>query len=726
MAVTSGFFNSLYGDRKYTAEQFSALFNGLINDGVFSNIGTAFRVSATTENVISIGIGRAWFNGIWVNNDALLPMTCNDPEVLLDRIDAVVIEINRSEAVRAGRIIFVKGTASGTPVNPTLTHDESVDQYPLAYIRRKAGVSAVVQADITNCIGTSACPYVTGILETQNIDSIVAQWESQFNLWFDGLQTELEGDVAANLASQIISLDMRFDELAKTRTVTVELEDSSLDTIEDSTGAAIYGSTVLESEGSGTIVVEPTKEPEEVDGFEVGDILTTIDVFPGSKWRLCNGATLNRNDYPSLSSKIKKFPSATVWGLRGSTGTSDVSGTVATGVPKRMMMGDDYAVIGVYDIGSTTLMPISGFARLCYNESIDRSGTWPECPVGFDEGQGPSTAICDMLYANGFYIAVGEVFTALQESSYARIWYTGNPSISWSYKDVWSSDEVTTINRDHIDRIQTISYCNEYFIVGGVQSYGENNGYGKVRIAFTKNIASTWTIVDLEDSYNANYVQVNSIIYAEGKYIVAFNYNDLEIRHYCRGIKYAENLNGPWTTLITEENQSLDWSLHYINEQYILLSESATTVSDSAGSYSYAIAVSDTLEGITLRENRYTIKPTVQYNGSSNSGPTAAKKITYANGLYMILSMYNQQAYDVYYTEDVNNRDGWASTRVISDLSLNTIGYGPIEILNTNDGYYFATQSTGQVRIVRTLTDSIRIPSISPTNYEYSFIKVEE
>ena len=282
MAVTSGFFNSLYGDRKYTAEQFSAIFDGVINDGVFSNIGTAFRVSAATDNMISIGIGRAWFNGIWINNDAILPMTCNDPEVLLDRIDAVVIEINRSEAVRAGRIIFVKGTASGTPVNPTLTHDEGVDQYPLAYIRRKAGVSEVVQADITNCIGTSECPYVTGILETQNIDSIVAQWESEFNIWFDGLQTELDGDVAANLASQIIELNSRFNELAETRTITVELEDSTGDTIEDSAGAAIYGSTVLESEGSGTIVVEQDREDPNIGRIKINDeyedVMKTVPV----------------------------------------------------------------------------------------------------------------------------------------------------------------------------------------------------------------------------------------------------------------------------------------------------------------------------------------------------------------------------------------------------------------------------------------------------------------
>ena len=39
MAFTYGFFNSLNGDRKYTAEQLSSIFDGLITDGVFDSIG---------------------------------------------------------------------------------------------------------------------------------------------------------------------------------------------------------------------------------------------------------------------------------------------------------------------------------------------------------------------------------------------------------------------------------------------------------------------------------------------------------------------------------------------------------------------------------------------------------------------------------------------------------------------------------------------------------------
>ena len=46
MSVSSGFFNSLNGDRKYNAEQMSAIFDGLIIDGVFASIGTAFAVKA--------------------------------------------------------------------------------------------------------------------------------------------------------------------------------------------------------------------------------------------------------------------------------------------------------------------------------------------------------------------------------------------------------------------------------------------------------------------------------------------------------------------------------------------------------------------------------------------------------------------------------------------------------------------------------------------------------
>ena len=192
MSVTSGFFNSLNGDRRYNAEQMSSIFDGIINDGVFANIGTAFGVRADTGNTITVGIGRAWFNSTWLLNDSILPLTADDSEILLDRIDAVIIEIDHSEAVREGSIKIVKGTPSSNPQRPAMIHTSEVNQYPLAYIYREANSSSIIQADITNMVGTSSTPYITGILQVQNIDNIVAQWKNQWTTFYNEETSDME------------------------------------------------------------------------------------------------------------------------------------------------------------------------------------------------------------------------------------------------------------------------------------------------------------------------------------------------------------------------------------------------------------------------------------------------------------------------------------------------------------------------------------------------------
>lgn len=218
MSVTSGFFNSVNNDRRYNAEQMSSIFDGVIRDGIFMNIGTAFGVLAGTGTNITVGIGRAWFNSTWLLNDSILPIAGGNSEVLQDRIDAVIIEIDRSIGVRSGSIKLIKGVPSTTPQAPAMIHTEYLNQYPLAFIRRKAGSTSISQADITNKIGTSDCPYVTGILQVANIDNIVAQWQTEwvnwttqqqigFMEWMDSLQDSIDGNVAAKLAEQIYRIN---------------------------------------------------------------------------------------------------------------------------------------------------------------------------------------------------------------------------------------------------------------------------------------------------------------------------------------------------------------------------------------------------------------------------------------------------------------------------------------------------------------------------------------
>ena len=196
MSVSSGFFNSLNGDRKYNAAQMSAIFDGLIIDGIFASIGTAFAVKAAGGLTVNVGVGKAWFNHTWTVNDSILPMTAPEAEVLLDRIDAVVLEVNGMESVRENTIKFVKGNPSSAPSRPTLTNEGNVHQYPLCYIYRKYGTAVINQADITPMVGTESTPFVTGILQTISLDELLGKWQDELDRFTDARSQEVDDWIA--------------------------------------------------------------------------------------------------------------------------------------------------------------------------------------------------------------------------------------------------------------------------------------------------------------------------------------------------------------------------------------------------------------------------------------------------------------------------------------------------------------------------------------------------
>lgn len=189
MAVTYGFYNALNHDRLYDAIQMSSIFDGIIRDGIFSTIGDTMIVTAPEDGMyVNVGSGRAWFNHTWTLNDTAYPIEADQAEVVLDRIDAVILEVNSSAEVRANSIKFLKGTPSSNPVKPTLTHNAEVNQYALAYVRIRAGQTTIFQSDIENAVGTDETPFITGVLQQVSIETLLKQWEAEFNTYFTNFQ----------------------------------------------------------------------------------------------------------------------------------------------------------------------------------------------------------------------------------------------------------------------------------------------------------------------------------------------------------------------------------------------------------------------------------------------------------------------------------------------------------------------------------------------------------
>lgn len=320
MSVTSGFFNSLNHDRLYDATQMSQLFDGLIRDGIYESIGTCFTVNDNGGLYVTVGVGRAWFNHTWIYNDAILPLALNGdyaPEVLTNRYDAIVIDVDSSPDVRADSIIVVKGTPSseidfrdyvnGTvPSSITLINEENHHQYPIAIIERPAGQTSIKGSEIHNVVGTEHCPFVTGILEILDATTFFKQWgddldefvakeegdfskwsdkqkqeflawvalsktdfdqwmsdeKADFDAWYANLRLQLDGDVATNLQGQIS--DLQRDKLDKSVYET-EIGDTDISQLGNTITEAIMNS------GGSRLQITVNKE----DGVTFDNVVVT-------------------------------------------------------------------------------------------------------------------------------------------------------------------------------------------------------------------------------------------------------------------------------------------------------------------------------------------------------------------------------------------------------------------------------------------------------------------
>lgn len=193
MAITSGFYNSSNGDRKYTAEQFNSYFEGLVSGGVFENVGGALRVVASSGMQVQVSTGRlADTKGRWMKNDAVMNLTVSAADVTLPRYDAIVVKIDSSQSVRAASIYVKQGTAASSPTKPTVTRDTSVEEYCLAYVYVAAGATSITQSSITDTrYNRSVCGIVVGLIEQLNMDDAFDQYDTAFWEWFSTVKETL-------------------------------------------------------------------------------------------------------------------------------------------------------------------------------------------------------------------------------------------------------------------------------------------------------------------------------------------------------------------------------------------------------------------------------------------------------------------------------------------------------------------------------------------------------
>ena len=181
MSITSGFFNSVDGDRLYNADQMSTYFKGLIGQGVFNSVGGALQVVASDDFSVDVKTGRAIIGDVlkWMENDAVYNLTITPAHVTLNRYTAVVIQCDLND--RDITITTKDGSYATNPTKPAINDVAGIKELCLAYIYVKAGATTITQSVIQDTRSdSSVCGWVTGLIDQIDTEDLFDQWTTAY------------------------------------------------------------------------------------------------------------------------------------------------------------------------------------------------------------------------------------------------------------------------------------------------------------------------------------------------------------------------------------------------------------------------------------------------------------------------------------------------------------------------------------------------------------------
>ena len=199
------------GDRTYNADSFEYWLKKFFTTGVFSG---DLQVTAGGSYTVNVATGYANVKGKVRQFYKVENFTVPSANSTYPRIDTIVVR--RDDTNKAITLEYVTGTYSGQNPSATApTRSGAIYELVLAEIYVGAGATEILQRDITDKrADKTVCGIVTGTVEEVDFSQFASQFNSYYNefksgkqadfeTWFAGIQSVLDGDTAGKLYNLI-------------------------------------------------------------------------------------------------------------------------------------------------------------------------------------------------------------------------------------------------------------------------------------------------------------------------------------------------------------------------------------------------------------------------------------------------------------------------------------------------------------------------------------------
>ncbi len=182
MALESGFFNSVGGDRLYNAEDMSRYFENILSSGIFKRIDNCLKVSAPGGMSLNVAAGAGLINCHWFRAAAAETVTIPTAHAVLPRFDIVVARLDMSDAVRAITLQVVSGAPAESPVAPDPVRTTTMHDLVLALVYVPAGAAAITPENLTDVRENEwYCGYVQSLVDTPILKTFHSRYTASAN-----------------------------------------------------------------------------------------------------------------------------------------------------------------------------------------------------------------------------------------------------------------------------------------------------------------------------------------------------------------------------------------------------------------------------------------------------------------------------------------------------------------------------------------------------------------
>ncbi|MCT4507944.1 MAG: hypothetical protein N4A48_04160 [Tepidibacter sp.] len=192
------FFDSTIDDeRNYSAQEFADFFKSVLGTGIL-NGGENLQVGCENNSMnVFIKAGEAWIEGYKYSlGSGNLNLTIDAADPTQDRIDRIIIRLDKTLENRYIKAFVLKGTPGATPVPSDLTRNENIYEISLAQVRIIAGKSFIEASSISDeRLNTNVCGLANSLIQADTseifrqfqdfLNEKKIEYPAQWKAWFD-------------------------------------------------------------------------------------------------------------------------------------------------------------------------------------------------------------------------------------------------------------------------------------------------------------------------------------------------------------------------------------------------------------------------------------------------------------------------------------------------------------------------------------------------------------